>query len=170
MYVLSAARRVVAVAAAFLSAGLAKEESCLWILPPPLTISSALDELAHHGLDGSALLAAEQLHISSAEYRYGDGTFDVDDSLDRLAALPARARQLGYVSVRAAGGPKPFTSIESRQAFMRYEHQATTIIAASPMIALCCQASIQSLEADTFKIMRAHPQTLLRTHTGWAGI
>jgi len=91
--------------AAFMSAGLAEDELRLWILPVPLTIPLALDELSTHGLNGPVMLAAEQLHISSAKDWYGDSAFDVDHSLARLAALPPRARQLGYVSVRAAGGP-----------------------------------------------------------------
>ena len=158
------------VTAAFLSAGLAEDELCLWILPPPLTIPLALDELSNHGLNGPALQATKQLYISSAEDWYGVGTFDVDDSLDRLADLPALASQLGYAGVRIVGGPGPFTSIESRQAFMRYERHATTLIAASPMIALCCYASVQSLETDMFDIMKAHPRALLRTHEGWTSI
>ncbi|UVT20094.1 MAG: MEDS domain-containing protein [Nitrospira sp.] len=158
------------VTAAFLSAGLAEAELCLWILPPPLTIPLVLDELSTHDLNGPVLQATKQLFISSAEDWYGVGTFDVDDSLDRLADLPALASQLGYGSVRAVGGPGRFTSIESRQAFMRFERQATTLIAASPMIALCCYASIQSIATDMFDIMRAHPQALVRTQAGWASI
>jgi hypothetical protein len=53
---------------------------------------------------------------------------------------------------------------------MRYEHQASTLIAAFPMIALCCYASIQSLDTDMFDIMRAHPRALVQTHAGWASI
>jgi hypothetical protein len=76
--------------ASFLKAGLASHEFCVWVVPPPLTITVALDELSYHGLDGPALQATKQLYISSTEDWYGVGTFDVDDSLDRLADLPAR--------------------------------------------------------------------------------
>jgi hypothetical protein len=135
-----------------------------------MSILVALDELSNHGLNGPALQATTQLQISSTGDWYGDSAFDIDHSLKRLAALPPRASQLGYAGVRVVGGPGPFTSIELRQAFMRYEHQASTLIAASPMIALCCYASIQSLETDMIDIMRAHPQALVRTQAGWASI
>ncbi|MDK2745146.1 MAG: MEDS domain-containing protein [Nitrospira sp. BO4] len=158
------------VTASFLKAGLADHELCVWIIPPPMSILVALDELSNHGLNGPALQATTQLQISSTGDWYGDSAFDIDHSLKRLAALPPRASQLGYAGVRVVGGPGPFTSIELRQAFMRYEHQASTLIAASPMIALCCYASIQSLETDMIDIMRAHPQALVRTQAGWASI
>jgi hypothetical protein len=158
------------VTASFLKAGLAERELCVWVLPPPLTVLVALDELSNHGLHGPALQAEKQLHISSAEDWYGDGAFDVDDSLDRLTALPAMARQLGYTAVRAVGGPGQFLSEERRQAFMRYERHATAVIAEHPFIGLCCYASIQCLATDMFDIMCAHPRALLRTHGGWASI
>ncbi|UVT17308.1 MAG: MEDS domain-containing protein [Nitrospira sp.] len=158
------------VTASFLKAGLAGHEFCVWIVPPPLTIPVALGELSYHGLNGPALQATKQLHISSAEDWYCDGGFNLEDSLDRLATLPNMARQLGYTTVRAVGGPGPFTSQETRQAFMLYERHATALIATYPLIALCCYASIQGIATDMFDIIRAHPQALIRTHLGWAGI
>jgi hypothetical protein len=158
------------VTASFLKAGLAERELCVWVIPPPLTILVALDELANHGLNGPALQTRKQLHISSADDWYGGGAFDVGNSLDRLAALSTMARQLGYARIRAVGGPGQFLSEERRQAFMRYERHATALIATSPLIALCCYASIQSIATDMFDIMCAHPRALLRTHGGWASI
>lgn len=40
------------VTAGFLQAGLAEHELCVWVLPPPLTIPLALQELSHHGFNG----------------------------------------------------------------------------------------------------------------------
>ncbi len=57
-----------------------------------------------------------------------------------------------------------------RQAFMRYERQATPIIAEPPFIRVCCYVSTKCLAADMFDIMSAHPRALLRTHAGWASI
>ena len=93
------------VTASFLMAGLADHELCVWIIPPPMSILVALDELSDHGLNGPALQATKQLQISSSGDWYGESAFDIDHSLKRLAALPPRARQLGYGSVRAVGGP-----------------------------------------------------------------
>ncbi len=158
------------VSASFLKAGLTEREMCVWVLPPPLTALVALDELSNHGLNGPALQATKQLHIWSAEDWYCDGAFSVEHSLDRLATLPAMARQLGFASVRAAGGPGQFLSEARRHAFMRYEHRATAVIAEHPFIGLCCYASLQCLATDMFDIMSAHPRALLRTHAGWASI
>jgi len=159
------------VTASFLKAGLAENEFCVWVLPPPLTILMALDELSNHGLNGPVLQATKQLQILSANDWYVvNGEVDVEDSLERLAALPIRARQRGYVNVRAVGGPGPFASEDSRRAFMSYERQATRVIAESPLITLCCYASIHSLATDMFEIMSAHPRAMLRTHAGWASI
>jgi hypothetical protein len=100
----------------------------------------------------------------------GPFIFYVEGALSRLAALPALARQLGYSSIRAVGGPGPFLSEGSRQAFMRYEHHATPIIADLPFIGLCCYATTDCLATDMVDIMTAHPRALLRTPAGWASI
>lgn len=159
------------VTASFLNAGLAEHELCIWILPPPLTIPLALDELLHHGLNSPVLQATEQLQIFSAkDWWFASGAFDVDQSLKRLTAVLSLARQLGYASVRAVGGPGTFISEDVRQAFLRYEHQATAIIEESPFVALCCYATSQCLATDMFDIMSAHPRALLWTHAGWSSI
>jgi len=158
------------VTASFLTAGLAEHELCVWVLPPPLTIPLALDELSHHGLSGPILQATKQLYIMSAHEWVSGGTFNVEDSLSRLAALPTAARQLGYPSVRAVGGPGQFVSEACRQAFMCYERHATPIIAELHFIGLCCYATTDCLTTDMFDIMSAHPQALLRTQAGWVSI
>jgi hypothetical protein len=129
-----------------------------------------VETLAHHGLNGPVLQANQQLQIVSAQDWYTDDAFNVEASLDQLAALPALARHFGYSSVRAVGGPGPFASEPFRQAFMRYERHATQIIANSPCIAVCCYDSSHSLESNMWDIMSAHPGALLRTSTGWASL
>lgn len=156
--------------ASFLKAGLASHEFCVWIVPPPLTITVALDELSYHGLDGPALQATKQLQILSAHDWFSGDAFDVDGSLRQLAALPAMAHELGYASVRAVGGPGPFRSEETRQAFMDYERRATNVIAHLPFIGLCCYASIHCVHTDMMDIMGAHPRALVHTHAGWASV
>jgi hypothetical protein len=159
------------VTASFLRAGLTENELCVWVLPPPLTIPLALNELSHQGLNPSALIATKQLQIiSSNECFFPDGTFEVESALNRVAAFPAVAHQLGYSSVRAAGGPGQFLSEERRRTFMCYERHATPIIADLPFIGLCCYATTDCLATDLFDIMNAHPGALLRTYTGWASI
>lgn len=158
------------VTASFVTAGLTNQELCVWVLPPPITIPVAFDELAHHGVDGRGLQATQQLQISSAQDWYAESAFNVEESLRRLAVLPALACQRGYASVRAVGGPGLFVSEGLRQAFMRYERDATPLIAALPFIGLCCYASTACVATDVFDIMSAHPGALLRTHTGWATI
>ena len=120
--------------------------------------------------NGSLLQATQQLQVISAHDWFSGGTFHVEDALTRLAALPFLARQLGYASVRAVGGPGLFMSDAYRQAFMRYERQATSIIAELPFIGLCCYASADCVRTDMFDIMNAHPRALLRTHDGWTTI
>jgi hypothetical protein len=160
-------REFLQVTASFLHAGLKNGEFCIWVLPPPITIPQALDALAHHHLNGVALQAAYQLQVVASEDWYSDGAFNVDTSLDQLAALPSIARELGYTSVRAVGGPGPFATETLRQAFMRYEHRATEVIAGQPFIGLCCYASPDCMETDMYDIMSAHPQALLWTASGW---
>lgn len=155
------------VTAAFLKAGVINHELCVWVLPPPVTIPLALEELSSLGLNGPALQASRQLQLESAHDWYSYGTFDVKGSLERLAALPTLSHQLGYGSVRGAAGPGQFPSEECRQSIMRYERQATAVIAQLPIIGLCCYASSVCLETDMFDIMSAHPKALLRTHSGW---
>ena len=89
------------VTASFLTAGLAEQELCIWVLPPPLTLPLALNELAYHGVNGPRLQATQQLQITSAQDWFSGGTFNAEDSFNQLAALPTLARQLGYASVRA---------------------------------------------------------------------
>ncbi|MBK9307905.1 MAG: MEDS domain-containing protein [Nitrospira sp.] len=158
------------VTASFLKAGLTLHELCLWVLPATVTIPLALQELSRHGVNGSKLVASKQLHISPAQDWYSSVTFNVEDSLSRLANLPSQARKLGYASIRAAGGPGRFSSATHRGAFMRYEQKATPIIADLPFIGLCCYATRDSLETDMYDIMSAHPWALLRTNTGWSSI
>src|SRR5689334_6726813 len=129
------------VTASFLKAGLAERELGVWVLPPPLTIPLALEELSHHGVDGPVLQATQQLQILSAQEWFPGGTFNVEDSLSRLAALPTLACRLGYASVRAVGGRGSFVSEACRQAFMCYERHATPLLAELPFIGLCCYAS-----------------------------
>ena len=158
------------VTASFVNAGLPDHELCVWVLPPPITLPLAFDELARRRLNGPALQSSQQLQIVSAQDWYSSGNFDVEDSLNRLTALPPMARQLGYTGVRAVGGPGQFVSEASRQAFMRYERHATPLITELPFIALCCYASTECVTTDLFDIMSAHPRALLRTSSGWAGI
>ena len=157
------------VTASFLKAGLADQELGVWVLPPPVTIPLALNALSHYGIDGPLLQARQQLQIFSAQEWFSDGTFHLEDSLNRLAALPTLARQLGYTYVRVVGGPGLFLSDACRQAFMRYERHATPLIATLPFIGLCCYPSTTSA-TDLFDIMSAHPRRLLRTVEGWTGI
>jgi hypothetical protein len=124
------------------------------------------------GALGAELQATQQLQILSAhDYYFSTRTFDVDAALNRLVSLFVMARQLGYRSVRAAGGPGPILSEGRRQAFMRYEQQATDVIARHPCIALCCYPSPQCLPAtEIFDIISTHPKALLRTNNGWATV
>ena len=164
------ANQFLRVTASFVKAGLADHEMCVWILPPPLTTSLALNELLHHGLDGPSLQATKQLQVVSATDWYVNGAFDVDHSLNQLSTLPAVAHQLGFASVRAVGGPGPFLSEKSRQAFMRYEQRVTETVADSPFIGLCCYASSNCVATDMFDIMSAHPRAFLHTPAGWTSI
>lgn len=158
------------VTASFLKAGLTERELCVWVLPPPLTILLAIEQLSYLDMDGPSLQATNQLQIVSASDWYAAEAFDVKQSLDQLSALPALAHHFGYASVRAVGGPGPFLSQAFRQSFMRYEQHVTEIIATLPIIGLCCYASSECLQTDMFNIMSAHPGALVRTYTGWASI
>ncbi|MGC4097882.1 MAG: MEDS domain-containing protein [Nitrospira sp.] len=158
------------VTSAFLKAGLAGHELCVWVLPPPINIPLAFDALLRHGLNGPMLQASQQLQIISAQEWYSSGHFDVDDSLNRLAFLPVLARKRGYARVRAAGGPGKFVSEASRQAFMRYERHVTPLLKTLPLIGLCCYASSECVATDMFDIMSAHHQTLIRTQAGWGSL
>ncbi len=158
--------------ASFLTAGLVNHELCVWILPSPVTRESALHELSQLGVSGPALQTTQQLQIFSAhDYYFSSSLFDVDATLHRLVSLFVMARQLGYGSVRAAGGPGPFLSEGRRRAFMKYEHHATEVIARHPGIGLCCYPSPQCFSATVmFDIMSTHPKAVLRTHHGWATV
>lgn len=158
--------------ASFLKAGLINHEACVWILPSPVTLESAVHALSQHGLDSAELQATKQLQILSAHDCYFPSSlFDVDAALNRLVSLCVMARQLGYRSVRAAGGPGPFLSEGRRRAFMRYEQYATEVIARHPCIGLCCYPSPHCLPAtEIFDIMSTHPKAFLRTHDGWATV
>jgi hypothetical protein len=158
------------VTASFLKAGLTENELCVWILPHPLTIHLATEELSRHGFDGARLQATKQLQLVTAhDCWFATPPFDVECSLMRLVSLSAMARQCGYASVRAAGGPGPFLSETSRQVFMRYEYQATEVISEHPCIGLCCYPWTH-LATDMFDIMSTHPGALVRTQTGWTSI
>ncbi len=165
-------KELLRLSASFLTTGLLNHELCVWILPPSLTLESAVQEFSQHGVDGIQLQATEQLQILSAQDCYfSTSLFDGEGALKWLMSLCALARQLGYRSVRIAGGPGPFLSEGTRRAFMRYEQHATEVIARHPCIALCCYPSPNCLPAtDLFDIMSAHPKALLRTHDGWASI
>lgn len=157
------------VTAAFLSAGLTDNELCVWIVPSPITIQLALAELSDHGLDGQRLQAMKQLQIEPAQdFWFSTSPFEVESSLRRVVSLSASARQLGYASVRAAGGPGPFLSDGSRQAFMRYEYQVTGVIVDHPCIVLCCYPSTHGSATEMFDIMSTHPTALVRTQNEWA--
>ncbi len=158
--------------ASFLKAGLINHEICIWILPSPVTLQSAVHELSQHGVDSAALQATKQLQILSAhDYYFSTSIFDVDAALNRLVSLFVMARQLGYRSVRGVSGPGPFLSEGRRRAFMRYEQQVTEVIARHAGIGLCCYLSPQCLSAtEMFDIMSTHSKALLRTHDGWATV
>ncbi len=130
----------------------------------------ALDKLAYLGLNGPVLQATKQLQISTAQDWYSNGTFNVEGSLAQMAALPVLAFELGYASVRGAGGPGKFLSEAHRRAFMRYERLATNVLAHLPFVGLGCYASAECLATDMFDIMSAHPRALLRTQAGWTSI
>jgi len=85
------------VTASFLRAGLADQELCVWVLPPPLTISLAFAELSHQGEDGPVRQASQQLQIVSAQDWFSCRTFTLEESLDRLAlpSLPILACRRG---------------------------------------------------------------------------
>jgi hypothetical protein len=73
----------------------------------PSPFPFALDELVHHGLDGLALQATKQLHISSAEDWYGDGAFDVDRKIRRLMLYPTELRAHVQKSRALSVGERP---------------------------------------------------------------
>lgn len=156
--------------ASFVKAGLVTDELCVWILPPPLTTRLAIRELEQQGFDSEAFKDTHQLQILTARAWYARDTFTVEAALDRLAALPAVARQRGYAGIRAVGGPGRFASKAFRQEFMRYERQLTAILSEQPAIGLCCYPSTQEFVTDMFDIMHAHPTAFLRTHTAWESI
>jgi ABC-type transporter Mla MlaB component len=108
------------------------------------------------------LVASGQLTVTSADSLYEpDGSFDVDDQVDRYRSLTQRAIAAGRTGFRVAADATPLvTDADDRQAFLSYELAVDRYIAGAPMTALCAYHR-GTLGAGAAELACVH-----RTHTG----
>jgi hypothetical protein len=147
---------------AFISTGLAAEQRCVWISPPPAADALRL-MLADMGGDLATLEASSQLLIlDQVEFYLRGGVFDPEHTVSLITSLLQDNRREGYATMRFANDVS-WLSQEAVDptAWEIFESRLTHEISSLPMV-MVCQYNRHQVSGDMIvTALETHPTILL---------
>lgn len=150
----------------FFSAGLEKDEYCLWVVSPSLTIEGATAALRSNLPEVDRHVAEGRLEIVSASDWYlKDGRFDAARVIRSWHEKLDAALTRGHTAMRANGN-EDWLRADLWPAFAAYERSLDDAIRGRPMVVLCSyplgEGAIQVLD-----VARAHQFALAKRCGAW---
>ncbi|HEY2630601.1 MAG TPA: MEDS domain-containing protein, partial [Usitatibacter sp.] len=158
---------LVAALVPYFSAGLCRNERCIWITADPLDAADAQDALRNAGLDVDSVIRSGALVI-----RDQAGWYDVVDpsAISEMVSVWLEAERSalaeGYSGLRIAGNTS-FVTPAHWLAFMEYEERIGREFATRRIVTLCSYRLAQCAATDLLDAARNHHCMLDRTDRGW---
>jgi PAS domain S-box-containing protein len=152
-----------AVAVAFIRAGLDRGEQCLYFTEGGPD-SVVRDAMAAGGIDVEQALATRRVVLAAAETTYlKHGSFDPDWMFTFWAEAAAEAMRLGFSGLRALAEPDwvARNAVGLRQ-WIEYECRLTQQLAGQNSIVLCQYNRVSFSPALVLDIIRTHPTVIYR--------
>ncbi|MGI4720344.1 MAG: hybrid sensor histidine kinase/response regulator [Janthinobacterium lividum] len=151
----------------FFTAGLAANESCLWVTSEALDAGKARQLLAQAvpGLD--RYLESGQLEIVSISdwYKAGQG-FEPEQVLASWLEREARSRERGFAGLRLTGDTS-WVERSGWDEFMAYESQVSGAFNRRNLVALCTYSLDKCNPTDVLDVCRHHQFALTRRGGDW---
>ena len=125
----------------YIGAGLEDQESCVWVLPPSLTISNAVTELRQDIPYLDRYLHTGQLElIPCHDWYVSNGTIEIERLLAAWQGKVAQAATR-FAGLRVTGDTSWRRSKEQRDQFLAYEKAVRDAVTNIKLIALCTYPS-----------------------------
>jgi DNA-binding CsgD family transcriptional regulator len=158
---------LLATAVSYFEAGLNSNESCLWVVSPPVSEQDARKLLRHSVSDFDARMAAGQIEILQGYDWYLKGDqFDLKRITAGWKEKLHHALTRGYEGMRVSGNAFWLQSKLWKE-FCEYEQEVDRSLAGQKMIAMCTYSLKESRAADILDVARAHNCTLARRNGEW---
>lgn len=161
------ARELQQVVSSYIGAGLEDQESCVWVLPPSLTVSNAVMELRPDIPHLDRYLQTGQLElIPCYDWYVSNGMIEIERL---LAAWQGKVTEAAtrFAGLRVTGDTSWLQSKEQRDQFLAYEKAVRDAAANINLIALCTYPSAAWTADDMLAVMQSHRSLLLAGSTGW---
>ena len=151
----------------FFQAGLAANESCLWVTSQALDADRAASLLARAVPDMNARLRSGQLEIVSiSDWYQASGGFDPDEVLEGWLEREARSREQGFAGLRLTGDTS-WVDRSGWDEFMAYESKVSGAFNRRKLVALCTYCLDNCNPSDVLDVCRHHQFALARRDGEW---
>jgi len=154
----------------YFTAGLANNESCMWVTSEALGAEDARAALAKVVANLDDYVYDGQLHILDASQWYTkSGKFEPHRVLQGWVDKEKEAVNRGFDGLRCAGDT-PWLEKRDRREFVDYEAEIDNVIVNYRMIAVCCYSLDMCQAPDLIDVVDNHPFALIRREGEWAVI
>ena len=151
----------------YLRAGLEDQECCLWVLPPSLSPSDAVNVLQREIPHIRDYLQTGQLElIPCHEWYLPNGTMETERILAAWGSKVAQAASR-FVGLRVTGDTSWLQSKDQRDQFIAYERAVSDASANTNIIALCTYPAAAWNPDEMLLVMQCHRSVLLPGLGGW---
>jgi hypothetical protein len=156
-----------AVLVPYFTAGLRRNERCIWITAEPLRAAQAREALCLAGVDADAAVAAGALTIRDFSDWYSEaGSLRGNDVVDLWLGEERRALAVGYSGLRITGNVT-FLQPEDWPLFMEYEALVNQALQGRRIVTLCTYRHGSCGAAEVLDVTQRHNCALDRPDEGW---
>jgi len=152
----------------YFKAGLETNESCVWVMAPPLTKEEALAALHRVLPNPERYIESGQLEILDYKDWYlQTGAFEAERVLKKWALKAGESRRKGFEGLRVSGNPIWLETRDDWSAFTKYEGTVNEGISNCRMIVLCTYSLEHCSAPDVVDVIANHRATVVSTSKGW---
>jgi DNA-binding CsgD family transcriptional regulator len=154
-------------AVGYFTAGLRRNEFCVWAVSHPITKTDAKDALRLAVPDLDRFLATGHIEIIQGTEWYLKGDqFDLKRITSGWSDKLSRALAEGYEGMRVSGNAF-WIATHHWKAFCEYEEELDRSLAGQKMIVLCTYRLSASRAVDILDVARAHQCSIARRNGEW---
>ena len=151
----------------YFAAGLASNESCVWVVSDPLTITEAKSALNKEVEDLDAYYAKGQIRIVNATDWYTpDGTFDAKKLLKNWVERESHILSRGFDGLRVSGNLAGLDPADWDK-LIRYEAVVNDRIGQRPVIAVCAYPVDHLMISQILDTATCHQFVLRKRKNKW---
>lgn len=152
----------------YFKAGLAANESCMWVTSAPLSVEDARRALAEVVPDVDRALSRGQLEIlPHDEWYLQGGSFDMDRVLAGWVERERRALSRGFAGLRITGNTAWLESTAQWRQFAEYERTINNVMVQYNMVAVCTYCLDKCGATEVMDVMANHQFALVKREDGW---